>query len=308
MKKAEEKEKDHFAAQQGKMSFVKAKMDWAAIDKIHLSFVKHTGQPTCSPVSHIEAALSVGGATGALYLSQLVISGVASQKRKISLAKTADERKANPGKTVYPQPFFESFGGTAAKGKETLFRAVSLAPGMATDYVLQAKEGAGEITNTGGIQMKKGAKETRISVGFSSAELLAFAVAIQIEWTAYRAATQTREGPPQRYAPATTSTDTTTAKEESKMPKAVYIVYDSIGISMEVAISPAAAIVEFRKLVAEIQKLPEQYAFADKEAYKALGTAIVTAVQNDCDEIPTMTFVGNKGVTATIVILRKDVK
>lgn len=30
--------------QQGPVSFLKAKMDWAPIDKIHLSFVQHTGR------------------------------------------------------------------------------------------------------------------------------------------------------------------------------------------------------------------------------------------------------------------------
>lgn len=56
---------------QGQKSFLKFKMDWANIGKLHLSFVAHTGrQNGCKQTDFIEAALDVEGGSGAIYLAE----------------------------------------------------------------------------------------------------------------------------------------------------------------------------------------------------------------------------------------------
>ena len=79
---------------QGQKSFLKFKMDWANIGKLHLSFVAHTGrQNGCKQTDFIEAALDVEGGSGAIYLAEAVLNGMMGQKR-IQAIKKAKETQA----------------------------------------------------------------------------------------------------------------------------------------------------------------------------------------------------------------------
>lgn len=177
------KEKDNTVIYQiqGPKSFLKVKMDWANIDKIHLSFVSHTGRANgCAQVSHIEGALRINGGDGALYFCEAILSGSMATRRQRAI------KEAQASNAKYPQPIFTYNGGSDAKGERpVMWRQISLAPGAKTDYVLQVTEAEGVKNDLGGFQKKQGAKSTFISVGCSRQELVAMASAIKLHWTAY---------------------------------------------------------------------------------------------------------------------------
>lgn len=80
---------------QGQKSFLKFKMDWANIGKLHLSFVAHTGrQNGCKQTDFIEAALDVEGGSGAIYFAEAVLNGMMGQKR-IQATKKPKKRRLN---------------------------------------------------------------------------------------------------------------------------------------------------------------------------------------------------------------------
>lgn len=63
-------------AVQGAKSFLKCKMDWVGIGKLHVSFVSHTGlENGCKQLGHIEAALPFDGEDGALALGKMILRG-----------------------------------------------------------------------------------------------------------------------------------------------------------------------------------------------------------------------------------------
>lgn len=169
--------------QQGPVSFLKAKMDWAPIDKIHLSFVQHTGRAKgCAQVAHIEAALGVTspGKESALFLAESVLNGVMSNRR----IKSMNYREEH--KEQYCNPIFTSNGGSPERnGRPCMWRVVTLAPGMKTDFVLTAVEAEGVVNKLGGYSKKEGSPVTRIDVGMSIEELITFASAIKQAWQAY---------------------------------------------------------------------------------------------------------------------------
>lgn len=169
--------------QQGPVSFLKAKMDWAPIDKIHLSFVQHTGRAKgCAQVAHIEAALGVTspGKESALFLAESVLNGVMSNRR----IKSMNYREKH--KEQYCNPIFTSNGGSPERnGRPCMWRVVTLAPGMKTDFVLTAVEAEGVVNKLGGYSKKEGSPVTRIDVGMSIEELITFASAIKQAWQAY---------------------------------------------------------------------------------------------------------------------------
>lgn len=177
------KEKDYFWQMQGLTSFCKARADWLDFDRIHLSFVKHEGKKNnCKQTMAIEGAVKLHGSDGVLYLSELVLSGAAKKMAEQS------KKEATNG---FVQPFFTTMGGTVSsrsnKG-QCMFRQFSVAAGNKSDYVFQMMTCAGEENATGGIQPVKGAKHDTIYVSLSSADLVAFARAVQMEVTAYRTA------------------------------------------------------------------------------------------------------------------------
>lgn len=82
---------------QGQKSFLKFKMDWANIGKLHLSFVAHTGrQNGCKQTDFIEAALDVEGGSGAIYLAEAVLNGMMGQKRIQQSRKPRRRRQSIP--------------------------------------------------------------------------------------------------------------------------------------------------------------------------------------------------------------------
>lgn len=176
------KQKDYFFQIQGLKSFCKAKNDWIRFERIHLSFVQHTGKPKCEQTGSIEGALKLHGADGALHLANMILSG--------ELAKKAAQSKAQANGS-YPQAVFVSLGGTPAARSKTgsaVFRQFSVSPGSKSDYVFTMSQCDGEETQTGGISPKKGAQRTNIFVPLSSGDLRDFAQSVIAEYTAYRTA------------------------------------------------------------------------------------------------------------------------
>lgn len=166
---------------QGLKSFCKAKGDWLNFEKIHLSFVSHEGKPTCKQVMSIEGAIKIHGKDGALFLSDMILSGVAK--------KIADSNRAAVQQGEYAKPIFESMGGTSAarsKDGKCMFRNFSVSPGLKSDYVFTMVTCAGTENSTGGIQAVSGAKRDTIHVSLSSGDLFDFARSVQIEYTAFR--------------------------------------------------------------------------------------------------------------------------
>lgn len=171
---------DYFWQIQSATSFCKAKGDWLAFGRIHLSFVQHEGKPHCKQTAAIEGAIKLHGADGALYLSDMILSGTVKKKAEKSRAE------ANGG---FAAPIFTSMGGTAAsrsKDGTATFRQFSLAPGSRSDYVFSMMTCAGEMNTIGGIQPLKGAQRTTIYVPLSSGDLVDFARSVQTEYGAYR--------------------------------------------------------------------------------------------------------------------------
>lgn len=171
---------DYFWQIQGATSFCKAKGDWLAYGRVHLSFVQHEGKPHCKQISAIEGAVKLHGADGALFLSDMILSGAIKKKAEKSRAE------ANGG---FAAPVFTSMGGTTAsrsKDGTPTFRQFTLVPGLKTDYVFSMMTCGGEINPIGGIQPLKGAQRTTIRVPLSTGDLIDFARSIQTEYGAYR--------------------------------------------------------------------------------------------------------------------------
>ena len=98
-----------FAAQ-GAKSFLKCKMDWAGIGKLHVSFVSHTGlENGCKQLGHIEAALPFDGEDGALALGKMILRGDLDKGRARSI------KKAKETGAKFPEPVFTYNGGSEAK-------------------------------------------------------------------------------------------------------------------------------------------------------------------------------------------------
>lgn len=163
-----------FAAQ-GAKSFLKCKMDWAGIGKLHVSFVSHTGlENGCKQLGHIEAALPFDGEDGALALGKMILRGDLDKGRARSI------KKAKETGAKFPEPVFTYNGGSEAKAdRPVMWRQVSIAPGAKSDFVFQVTEAEGEKNVRGGYQKKAGAEVKRISVGVSSRKLLEYASKIE---------------------------------------------------------------------------------------------------------------------------------
>ena len=302
-------ERDFIWQQQGASSFVKIKMDWARFGKIHFSFVQHSGKPACKQVASIEAALKVDGGDGALYLAEAVKNNTMERRR----AKALEDQKASGAK--YPAPMFTSMGGTTAQRSKTgqcVFRQVSLVPGMKTDYALQVVEADGEQTTTGGISMKKGAQITRITVGLKREELLSMASAILMAWQAYMIASSaygTLGAKPYTDMP---DADVPDAAANRQMPVKVvtttastaWVVYDSLGETFEVAVSHDAAILCVQESITVLRKTGQCYSRKDNNEYNAVKTAI----QTDCDELPSITLYGKDNTTCEVIVVKRTIR
>lgn len=181
------KVKDYVAQMQSGRSFVKAKMDSAGIGKVHLSFVEHSGRPKCEQVAAIEGYLNFEGAGSVSQLYYLVMSRDIRKKYANSV-KTARETGSK-----YPNAIWDSNGGSSEKRdangnviKPCRYYAVQVSPGSKSDIVLQVMEGEGEVTETGGYMLKKGATVKRINVPFTFLDFCAFVVDIHDAVAAYK--------------------------------------------------------------------------------------------------------------------------
>lgn len=180
-------QKDCFWQAQGLKSFVKAKPDMLQFEKVHFSFVEHSGKDNGAVQKQaVEAYIPVHGDTGALYLSQLILSGGAKALSKRN--KEAAEKKKmenGDGKTVYADAIFTAIGGSKAKDNNPCqYREFKICPGLKSDYSMEIMTCEGQMTKTGGYAPAANATRTYIRVGVSTQLLCDLAVSIQSEWTA----------------------------------------------------------------------------------------------------------------------------
>lgn len=184
---------------QGKNSFVKAKTDWFSAEKyasrLHFSFVKHSGRPTCKQEAAIEIAIPMikTGSDGAghdgnnaLALASIINSGRLEKMCAASRAAAAQQGKQ------YADDIFCCIGGTPASRSKTgkpEFRQLSIAPAVRGDgYVIKASSCEGVQADTGAISPAQGAQRTIIMVPVSIMYMRALGQYIITEWTAYKTA------------------------------------------------------------------------------------------------------------------------
>lgn len=196
-------------------SFVKAMGDWLNIDKVHLSFVQHTGLKNgCKQVAAIEAALPVYRASGKVInnqpednvsglqkLSYMIQNGSLFSRLKKSRAAalskyTAEHQTANNSDDIYCESVFEFIGGSAAKVKNgknipIRYRRIAIVPASFkpnrgnNNIILEALECDGAATNTAGFIPQKGfPNKTQIRVTFKPAEFVVFVDAMMNAWQA----------------------------------------------------------------------------------------------------------------------------
>ena len=225
---------------EAKTSFVKATTEWFSISKyssrLHLSFVSHDGQkPKPKQLDAIEIGIPMvkagsdgNGETGitALALANAITTGALAKKALLSrqAAQKAGKR--------YGDDIFTCIGGTPAsraKNGVAEFRKFSIAPGAKEgNYALKAARCEGEDSATGGVQPKKGAQWTTITLPVSESYMRTLGENIKAEWTAFltakRIAQETVITQPQQK-PAAPVADVP-AVPENKEPRLMYMIYD----------------------------------------------------------------------------------
>ena len=151
-KQTDREEAKDIIVQNGASSFVKARADWLNIDKVHLSFVQHSGLKNgCKKLAAIEAALPIYRATGKMVnnmpednvsglqkLAYMVSNGSLFTRLKNSRSAALEKyRKENPNGAangdIYCDSVFEFVGGSEAKSKNgnnipIRYRKISIAP------------------------------------------------------------------------------------------------------------------------------------------------------------------------------------
>lgn len=208
-------EAKEIVVQNAATSFVKAMGDWLNIDKVHLSFVQHTGLKNgCKQVAAIEAALPVYRASGKVInnqpednvsglqkLSYMIQNGSLFSRLKKSRAAAlskynAEHQTVNNNDDIYCDSVFEFIGGSAAKVKngQTLpirYRRIAIVPASFkpnrgnNNIILEALECDGASTNTAGFVPQKGfPNKTQIRVTFKPAEFVVFVDAMMNAWQA----------------------------------------------------------------------------------------------------------------------------
>lgn len=292
--------------QQGASSFVKVKLDWAPIGKVHLSFVKHSGKNNgCQQLAHIEAALGASspGGESALFLSEAILNGLIARKRAMAIQRQQET------KSKYPEPIFVASGGSPARnGKPCLWRQVTLSPGMKKPYALSALEAEGTVNKMGGFAKKENAEITRIDVAFTEEELIAFAGAIKMGWQAYLISSgacasesrHTASAPEEPAMPAAASAAAPAQPSAAALPSHVYVVYDDGGVVFEAAASPESALAQLQETITLLRKTPSGFARKDNTEY----TAAKTAILEQCDEIPAVNLQGTDGTSCQVFVVR----
>ncbi|MFR3791418.1 MAG: hypothetical protein ACLTWO_05735 [Blautia massiliensis (ex Durand et al. 2017)] len=215
MAEQNKQEAKEIIVQNSAVSFVKAMGDWLNIDKVHLSFVQHTGLKNgCKQVAAIEAALPVYRATGKMVnnvpednvsglqkLSYMIDNGSFFTRLKSSRAAALDKynrehQNPNGNDDIYCESVFEFIGGSDAKTKngQTIpirYRRISITPAVFkpnrrnNNIVLEALECDGSSTSTAGFVPQKGfPNKVQIRVMFKPAEFVVFIKAIMNVWQA----------------------------------------------------------------------------------------------------------------------------
>ena len=272
--------------QQGPSAFLKVKMDWARIGKLHLSFVKHDGRKNgCNQLAHIEAAIDLFGGPGkenAHYLAESIKNGYLEHLRAASI------RAKQESKSQYCDPIFVSNGGSPAKAESNrpcMWRVVTISPGIITDYAVSVSEAEGFVNSMGGFSKKEGAPITRIDVGMSREELLALAGAISsasacymnymIGPNAFNASQNTvrpAASAEQQPAPAPANVPPKSAPVER--PKFCWAVYDTLGENFTVAMSANATIQQVQEVITALRK-SNGYSRRDNTEYEAVKAKVL---------------------------------
>ena len=324
------KVKDYVAQMQSGRSFVKAKMDSAGIGKVHLSFVEHSGRPKCEQVAAIEGYLNFEGAGSVSQLYYLVMSRDIRKKYANSV-KTARETGSK-----YPNAIWDSNGGSSEKHdangnviKPCRYYAVQVSPGSKSDIVLQVMEGEGEVTETGGYMLKKGATVKRINVPLTFLDFCAFVVDIHDAVAAYKSVhaqlgytgSEINEFTPYKprnavqQEPMNTTATTPQAMPQTSVPapvatqqnaeklSVVFVMYDSLGKTMQVTDSAQNVMTMFGKMRKALYKnTPEHYALVnDKYTLEAVQSALYSGAPT----IPTCRFLSEKQDKECYVCVRR---
>ena len=301
------KKKDSFWEVQALKSFCKAKTDWLRFERIHLSFVQHEGKDnSCKQILAIEGALKVHGADGALFLSDMILSGAAKK-----LADKSKEIAQKEGKN-YPSPIFVSMGGTTtsrSKDGKAVFRQFSLIAGKKSDFVFQMLQCEGEESSTGGVQRKKGVQAQSINVPLSAGDLFDFARSIQIEWMAFRTMCMNGEGvnyiaPSEEPEDCDVVSDNvhqelpSSSNKEDSVPTTVALIYDDKGYlnnGYPIPVKKENAIAIIQSITKEFLNL-EGRLVADPSSYQQ-AVAVIEKWENN--NIAVIRYIGKKDETKT---------
>ncbi|MGN0477613.1 MAG: hypothetical protein ACI4HM_09800 [Ruminococcus sp.] len=180
-----------FASLNSADSFVKAKADSFAIDKLHLSFV-HFDRKTKKTMANIDIYMDIDEL---IYLCEMLKCGVIAKQcsKEIQRAKNANEK--------YPKAFYKGKLGGISEEKAKKFRndglAVSrffdLSPSVSQNYnyVITGYSGAGK-TNQQGLIVPQGKPEKTIRIPVTSKDLKSFFLRSIYEWQAYTTAQYSR--------------------------------------------------------------------------------------------------------------------
>lgn len=268
--------------QQGPMSFMKVKMDWARIGKLHLSFVKHSGRKNgCTQLAHIEAAIDLFGGPGkenAHYLAESIKNGYFERLRAESI------RKKQETNSQYCDPIFASNGGSQAKeNRPCMWRVVTIAPGLKTDYAVSVSEAEGVVNAMGGFSKKEGAQITRIDVGMSREEMLALAGVITSASECYMnymigpgAFSNGNAAPtaPAQSSVAPNENSRPAPAVQTERPEFCWAIYDTLGENFTVAMSAEATIQQVQEIITALRK-NNGYARRDNSEYEAVKAAVL---------------------------------
>lgn len=334
--------KDYIAQMQGGRSFVKAKMDSAGIGKVHLSFVEHSGKPKCEQLASIESYINFDGTGSVSQLYFLVMSGALRRLYGQSI------KRAKETGSKYPDAIWEYSGGSAEKRdsngnvtKPCRFYAVKVSPGSKSEIVMQVAEGEGEVTETGGFMLKKGATLKRINVPFTYIDFCAFVVTIHDSVSAYMVSrassgvtgTEVNEFTPYKLrngsaaAPSATPVQTPPAQTAPAQthpaqaavapapssdiaapaaPTVVYVMYDSLGKTFQAADSADTVVRMLRSLAIALDKnTPEHYKVNSQRMWEATKNAVYSGAP----DIPVVGFTSeDRTKTCSVAIRRVEVK
>lgn len=289
---------------QGAKSFVKCKMDWAGIGKLHVSFVSHSGlENGCKQLGHIEAALPFDGEDGALALGKMIANGGIREKRNAAL------KKARETGAKYPEPIFTYNGGSDAKAdRPVMWRQVSIVPGIKQEYVFQVIEAEGEKNARGGYQKKSGAEAKRILVGCREGKLLEYSSKIEAYFSDFianperynrrEAPAAASDAPAQAPAPAVTQAPPAPVQNVN-IPDTAYTIYDSIGNWMRVAGTPERALEMLQNAITTM-KTKDGYVRRDNKEYEAAKEMILSGAKKGFNTVSL--YNGDKAVQLYVTV------